>query len=165
MNEWKKGIRAMNRRHVLQALAVMSAGSTTMMAFGASSNAPLTAAVQQNLSATLQQSRELCIDLLGRLGRADSRLDLFAGRNLPASKTATHALQELMVLLEQTEFRISATEQRAVALLQACVDSLLRVEKPLNTLCQEAILPRPVVDSSVVVFGQARQLLESIPAA
>lgn len=155
----------MNRRHVLQALAVISAGSTTMIAVGASNSARITVTAPRNLLATLRQSRELCIDLLDRLGRAESRNDLFAQTNWPAGKTATHALHELVVLLEQAELRISATEQRAVALLQACVDSLLRVEKPLNTLCQEGTLPRAVVDSSVEVFSQARQLLTGIHAA
>ena len=164
MNELKKGIPAMNRRHVLQALAVMSAGST-MVAFGESSNARLTVAAPRNLSATLRESRELCIDLLGRLDRGESRRHLVAGSNSTAIKTAAHALQELLVLLEQAEVRVSATELRAVALLQACVDSLLRVEKPLSTLCQEGLLSRPVVDSAVAVFGLAGQQLSSHRAA
>ncbi len=151
----------MNRRHVLQALAVMSAGSTTMVAFGESSSAHLTAAAPGNLYATLRESQELCIDLLSRLDRVESRRDLAAGLNPTANKTATHALQELLVLLEQAESRVSDNEQRAVALLQACVDSLLRAELPLLTLCQQGTLPHPVVDSSVAVFGQTRHLLSS----
>jgi hypothetical protein len=161
MNELKKGILAMNRRHVLQTLAVMSAGSATMVAFAESSSTRLTVTPPGNLSATLRESRELCINLLGRLDRGESRRHLVAGSNSTANKTATHALQELLVLLEQAEFRVSANEQRAVALVQACVDSLTRIEKPLNALCLEGMLPRLVVDSSVAVFGQARQLLSS----
>lgn len=155
----------MNRRHVLQALAVMSAGSTTMMAFGESSRARLTVTSPRNLFATLRESRELCIDLLGRLDRVESRRDLVAESNTTTNKAATHALQELSVLLELTEARVSDTKLRAVALCQACVDSLLRVEMPLNSLCQQGTLPRLVVDTSVAVFGQARELLSSFPAA
>ena len=151
----------MNRRHVLQTLAVMSAGSTTIVALGESSSARLNPTVPRNLSATLRECRELCIDLLGRLDRADSRGVLVAGSNSTPNNSATHALQELLVLLEQAEARVSDTELRAVALFQACVDSLLRAEKPLNALCQEGMLPRPDVDSAVAVFGQARQLLSS----
>ena len=165
MNELKKGILAMNRRHVLQTLAVISAGSTTIVALGESSTARLTAAAPWNLSATLRESRELCIDLLGRLDRVESRRDLVAGSSSTANKAVTHALQELLVLLEQSEPRVSDTKLRVVALFQACVDSLLRVEKPLNSLCQHGMLPRPVVDSSIAVFGKARQLLSSLPVA
>jgi hypothetical protein len=164
MNELKKGIPAMNRRHVLQTLAVMSASSTTIVAFGASSSAFLAATSSQTLLATLQESRDLCIDLLTRIERAESRLDLIAGSDTAIHKSATHALQELLVLLERTEARVSDTELRAVALMQACVDSLLRVEKPLIGLSQEGMLPRPVVDSSVAVFGQARKLLSGLSA-
>ncbi len=151
----------MNRRRVLQALAVMSASSTTIVALGESGSAFLNPTVPRNLSAVLRECRELCIDLLGRLDRADSRGVLVAGSNSTANKSAIHSLQELSVLLEQTEARISNTELRAVALFQACVDSLMRVEMPLNSLCQQGILPRPDVDSAVVVFGQARQFLSS----
>ena len=151
----------MNRRHVLQTLAVMSAANTTIVAFGESTNARPTAATPRNLSATLRESRELCIDLLSRLDRVESRHDLVAGSSSTANKAAHHALQELLVLLERTEARVSDTELRTVALFQACVDSLLRVEKPLNALCQENMLLRSVVDSSVAVFSQARQLLSS----
>ena len=155
----------MNRRHVLRTLAVMSASSTTVVALGRSSSACLTATVPQNLSAILRESRELCIELLGRLDRVGSRRDLVAGSNSTANKAGTHSLQELLVLLEQADARISITELRAVALLQACVDALLRVEKPLNSLCEGGMLHRPVVDSSITAFGQVRQLLSGLAAA
>lgn len=154
----------MNRRHVLQTLAVMSAGSTTIVALGEPSSARLTAA-PSNLSATLRESRERCIDLLGRVDRVESRRDLVAESSSTANKAVTHALQELLVLLEQSEARVSDTKPRVVALLQACVDSLLRVEMPLSSLSQQGMLPRLVVDSSIAVFGQARQLLSSLPVA
>lgn len=155
----------MNRRHVLQTLAVMSASRTTLVAVGESSNPRLATIVPRNLSETLRESQELCIDLLGRLDRVGSRHDLVARSNSTANKAATHALQELLVLLERTEARVSDTELRSVAWFQACMDSLLRVERPLNSLSQQGTLPRPVIDSSVTVFGQARQLLSSHPAA
>lgn len=155
----------MNRRHVLQTLAVMSAGSTTIVALGEPGSARLTADAPSNLSATLRESRERCIDLLGRLDRVESRRDLVAKSSLTAKKAITHALQELLVLLEQSEARVSDMKPRVVALLQACADSLLRVEMPLSSLSQQGMLPRPVVDSSIAVFGQARQLLSSLPAA
>lgn len=155
----------MNRRHVLQTLAVLSAGSTTIAAFGETSITPLTEAVQRNLSDTLRESQKLCNDLLNRLDRVESRNDLFSGVNSTANKAAGHALQESFVLLEQAEARAVAMEPRAVALFQACADSLLRVETSLNFLCQQGTLPRTIVDPSVTVFRQARRLLSNLPVA
>jgi CBS domain containing-hemolysin-like protein len=162
MNELKKGIPTMKRRHVLQTLAVMSASSTTLVAFGESSPADVALAVPENLSAALKNSRQLCVDLLSRLARIESRNGMLTGSNSAVSKAATDALQESSVLLEQTDDRISSAEHRPVALFQACADSLMRVEMPLKSLSQSGILPGPVVDSSVAVFGQVRQLLLSL---
>lgn len=152
----------MKRRHVLQTLAVMSASSTALVAFGQSSPADVALVVPENLSATLKNSRQLCVDLLSRLARIESRNEMLTGSNPAVSKAAMVALQELSVLLEQTDVRISSVEQRAVALVQACADSLMRVEMPLKSLSQSGILPGMVVDSSVAVFGQVRQLLLSL---
>ncbi|MFO1002799.1 MAG: hypothetical protein U0936_20915 [Planctomycetaceae bacterium] len=62
-----------------------------------------------------------------------SRHDLVArSANSTANKAATHALQELLVLLERTEARVSDTELHVpVAWFQACMDSLLRLKRPL----------------------------------
>lgn len=155
----------MNRRHVLQTFAVLSAGSASLVAFGQVNLAPAVFTNPLNLSTTLREARELCVELLGRVDRVESRRNLIAGANSNATKTESHALQELLVLLEQAEARVVATEPRAIALLQACVDSLFRVEEPLNSLCQQGKLPRPVVDNSINVFRQVRQLLSSLPAA
>jgi hypothetical protein len=161
MNELKKGIPAMNRRHVLQALAVMSAGSTTVVALGESTLAVSANTTPGDLSAALRNSRQLCIDLLSRLDRVQSRSGLVVQLNATAIKAATETLQELEVLLDRAEARVSAGEQRAVALLQACADSLMRVEMPLESLCHSGALPRPVFESSVAIFETARQLLYS----
>ena len=152
----------MKRRHVLQTLAVMSASSTALVAFGQSSRADVALAVPENLSAALKNSRQLCVDLLSRLVRVESRNGILTGSNSAVSKAATDALQESSVLLEQTDDRISSVEHRAVALVQACADSLLRVEMHLKSLSQSGILPGLVVDSSVAVFGQVRQLLMNL---
>ena len=85
--------------------------------------------------------------------------------NATVIKAATDALQELVVLLDRADARVSAGEQRAVALLQACADSLMRVEMPLESLCHSGALPRPVFESSVAVFETARQSLYSPSAA
>ena len=53
----EKGIPAMNRRHVLQALAVLSASSTTLAAFGESSLADIAVAGPENLSAALRKRK------------------------------------------------------------------------------------------------------------
>lgn len=159
----EKGIPAMNRRHVLQALAVLSASSTTLAAFGESSLADVAVAGPENLSAALRNSRQVCVDLLSRLDRMDSRGGLVTELNSAVGEVAIDALQELSVLLEQTDARISSVEQRTVALFQACADSLIRVETPLKSLSQSGMLPGPVVDSSVAVFGQVRRLLLSLP--
>ena len=155
----------MNRRHVLQTLAVLSASSTTLVAFGESNPADVTVVVPENLSAALRESRELCIDLLSRLARIESRNGMLTGLNSAVSKAATDALQESSALLEQTDARISLVEQRGVALTQACADSLVRIEMPLRSLSQCGMFPGPVVDSSVAVFGQVRQLLLNLPVA
>ena len=155
----------MNRRHVLQALAVLSASSTTLVAFGESSLAGVAVAVPENLSAALRSSREVCVDLLSRLDRMESRGGLITQLNSAVGEVAFDALQEVSVLLEQTDARVSSVEQCAVALFQACADSLMRVETPLKSLSQNWMLPGPVVDSSVAVFGQVRRLLLSLPVA
>lgn len=155
----------MNRRHVLQTLAVMSAGSTALVAFGESTLAVSANTTPGDLSEALRNSGQLCIDLLSRLDRVQSRSGLVVQLNATVIKAATDALQELVVLLDRAEARVSAGEQRAVALLQACADSLMRVEMPLQSLCQSGSLPRPVFESSVAVFDTARQLIYSPSAA
>lgn len=151
----------MNRRHVLQTLAVFSTGSTTIAAFGELSSPRLAVAAPRSLCVTLRESRKLCIDILGRLDRADYRGGLTAGANSTLHQSATHGLQELLVLLEQNESCACNSERRAVALSQACVDSLLRIEVLLNSLYEQGTLPRSIVDSSIAVFAEARQLLSS----
>lgn len=155
----------MNRRCVLQNLAILSVSSTTLAAFGEVSSADVAFIRPQSLSAALKTSREMCGDLLSRLDRIESRSGMFTGLKSAVSKDATNVLQELSVLLEQTGIRITAIEQQAVALSQACVDSLMRAERSLNSLCRNGTLSRSVVDSSVPVFGRVRHLLLSLPVA
>ena len=95
----------------------------------------------------------------------ESRGGLITELNSAVGEVAFDALQELSVLLEQTDARISSVEPCAVALFQACADSLMRVETPLKSLSQSGMLPGPVVDSSVAVFGQVRRLLLNCPVA
>ena len=155
----------MNRRHVLQTLAVLSASSATLVAFGESSLADAAPGVPMDLSAAIRNSHEVCVDLLSRIARIESRNGMLTRLNSAVGEAETDALRELSVLLEQSHARISSNEQRAVALFQACADSLMRVDMPLKSLSHRGMLPGPVVESSVAVFGQVRRQLLSLPVA
>ena len=143
----------MNRRLVLQTLAMLPAGSSAAL-FARQLNAMDSATTEVcTLSQSLAESQKRCDEALICLQRVGARA---------TSKTLTAAvdsLQELTVLIQQAQIRLSQPQDRSAAFWQACLDSFCRTTASLTAVSSRHTVQNAPTDSALTTLESTSRLL------
>ncbi len=143
----------MNRRLVLQTLALLPAGSSAVL-FARQLNAMDRATSEVcTLSQSLAESKKCCDEVLICLQRVAAR---------SSSQTFTAAvdsLQELAALIQQAQIRLRQPQDRSAAFWQACLDSFSRTTASLTVVSSRHTLQNDPIDAALTTLESTSRLL------
>ena len=142
-----------NRRQLLQALSVLTAGTASggfpIASFAADPGAPASLR-DAPLMAALTRSKENCESILENQASVIAR----------CSSGPSGGLRELTALIDQANLQLVEQRHQGPAFWQACSDSFLRAAEQLGTLCSEDQRTVAMFEQAESLFRQTAQLLE-----